>query len=447
MRAAKFRFLLLGTLSTVGLFISGFNQTNLKVPSPVEKPASKCTVELKIEGVIGPGILDYMETGLERAEARSCGSILMLVNTPGGNLQTTRMIVEKILNAPVPFLCLVAPSGGHAGSAGAIILQACHVSGALKATNIGAATPIMGTGQKLEEDLRNKIVNDTVSWVEGLAKRRNRSLKFAKDIITEAKAVEAEEALKLKAIDFVGDTVEEFLAFAKRQEVEMTEGKSAPVEVGEIDRIETGLRHKILDIIADPQFAYLLFMGSLALLYFELTHPGTIVPGVVGALGLVLSMISFHKLNIWWGGLVLMLLGMVFMIAEAFVPSFGALGIGGVVAFILGSVFLFDAETSGYTLPLSTILPTAIGVGLFMLGIAYLAFNAIKRDKSIGEAEIVGVVGEVVTLRDGDSRKGQVELLGEIWKFECESELRLGQRAKVESLDGLTVKVKPLKEE
>jgi len=170
-----------------------------------------CTLEIKIEGVIGPGTTDYIDRAINKAKKLECSSFLALINTPGGSLESTRIIVEKILNSDIPFLCLVAPQGGHAGSAGAIILQACHVNGALKATNLGAATPVAGSGQEIPKDLRNKLVNDTVSWLEGVTKLRGRNLEFSKKIVDEAKAVSSEEAYKLKAIDILSDDIKGFL--------------------------------------------------------------------------------------------------------------------------------------------------------------------------------------------------------------------------------------------
>ncbi|MES2769694.1 MAG: nodulation protein NfeD, partial [Bdellovibrionota bacterium] len=247
-----------------------------------------CTLEIKIEGVIGPGTTDYIDRAISKAKNLECSSFLALINTPGGSLESTRIIVEKILNSDIPFLCLVAPQGGHAGSAGAIILQACHVNGALMATNLGAATPVAGSGQEIPKDLRNKLINDTVSWLEGVTKLRGRNLEFSKKIVDEAKAVSSEEAFKLKAIDILSDDIKGFLEKAKGRKVSINQ-KDHVVVVGEIESYKQDSRFHILQIFSDPQIAYLLFMGSLALLYFEFTHPGTIAPGVIGAIGLVLS--------------------------------------------------------------------------------------------------------------------------------------------------------------
>ena len=280
-----------------------------------------CTLSVTIQEAITASTADYFERAQKKAESAGCSSIFVRMNTPGGSLQSTRLIVERILASPIPYLCLISPSGGHAGSAGAIILQACHVNGGLPATNIGAATPILGNGAEMPEDLRKKLINDTVSWLEGVTKIRNRSLEFSRDIVTEAKALASEEAHKLKALDILAPNEKEFLVQAHGKITQVGEKKDQAVEVGDLQEFSPDLRYKILNFVADPEFAYLLFMGSLALLYFEITHPGLIVPGVIGGISLVLSLIAFHKLDVAWGGLALILLGMAFMVLEIFVLS------------------------------------------------------------------------------------------------------------------------------
>jgi membrane-bound serine protease (ClpP class) len=402
---------------------------------------SVCTTQIHVEGIIGPATVDYLKRAEERTHELGCQSILMLINTPGGNLQSTRAIVERILNSDVPYLCLVSPAGAHAGSAGAIILLACHVAGALEATNIGAATPISGDGQDIPSDLRKKILNDTLSWVDGLMKLRERNLKFGKEIITDAKALSANEAEKIGAIDFVGKNVLDFLNFSRGRTVKMSDAKTLKVAVGEIKQILPDLRFRILDLLADPQLAYLLFMGSLALLYFEITHPGVVAPGVLGAIGLVLSLITLEKLDVQWGGLALLGMGLIFLIAEAFVPSFGALGIGGIVAFVVGSIFLFD-PSSGYTIPLQMILATASLFGGIMMFIAYMAFQTFKLKRHRGMDSFIGQTGEVTQVNTDNSTLGWIEIQGENWKVEADTEIKKGDLVQILKTQGLTLKVK-----
>lgn len=411
--------------------------------NPLEKESteSSCTLSIEIRDTVGPATFDYMERAHATALEKKCGSIMVRINTPGGSLQSTRKIVELIMGSEIPYLCVVHPTGGHAGSAGAIILQACHINGALEATNLGAASPISGSGQDMPEDLRKKIFEDTRSWVEGLAKYRGRSEKFAAEIIDEAKALDAEKALEEGAIDVVTTDLKQFLEFAKGKPVRVNSEETSPVVVGPVEVYEPDLRHDILQITSNPQWAYLLFMGSLGLLYFEMTHPGALLPGVVGMVGLIFSMMNFHLLDVQWGGVLLIALGMAFMFAEAFVPSFGALGLGGLASFVLGSIFLFD-EKSGYEIPLGLLISTSLVLFLVMAGITYLAVSATRRGSENREKE--KMEGQELTVREFDPEKKQGIgfLKGELWKIQSQDSLVENDRVRVTQVDGLTLKVK-----
>ena len=371
--------------------------------------------------------------------------MLVLINTPGGSLPATRKIVEAILASKVPVLCLVHPSGGHAGSAGAIIMQACHASGVMPATNIGAATPILATGQEISKDLRKKLINDTTSWMQGLTNLRGRSEKFGQEIITEAKAVSGEEAVKIKAVDFLVPGIAEFLDKCQGKVVKMSEDKTQTVQVGPIVEFNEDLRLKVLSLVADPETAYMMFMGSIGLLYFELTHPGMIVPGVVGGIGLVVSLIALQKLDVAWGGLLLLLLGLAFFIGEVFVPSFGALGVGGIVCFVMGSLFLFDSK-SGYHLPIEIIIATTVLIGGAVFGIAYLAWTTRSLKKqSGGDQDVSGELARVTVIKK-EGTSGCVQFRGEIWRFSSEKPVSTGQTVEVLEMKKLTLKVKPKEE-
>ena len=407
--------------------------------------AKDCTLQMTIGGdSIGVATLDYLERG-HKSAARKCSSILLLLNTPGGDLHTTRLIVEKILNSRIPYLCLIYPSGGHAGSAGAIIMQACHVAGGMESTNIGAATPIAGGGADLNEDLRKKIINDTVSWVESLAEKRKRNKKFGKEIITEAKSVSSKEAVRLGGIDFEAKSKEDFLKFAEKRQVDLL-NQEGVVQVGELKEFGPDFRYKVLDLFMDPQFAYMIFMGSIGLLWFEFTHPGTMVPGIVGAIGLLISLVSFHKLAVSWAGLVLMVLGLGFMIAETFVVSFGILAIGGIISFVLGGIFLFENNVFGYELPFySTILPVAVTVGMFMLILAVVLAKSRKVKKSYGEDQLVGKIATVMKVYN--KGKYRVSCEGAVWSATCDDKIFPGDEVKVVGVDGLLLKVAYNKED
>ncbi len=403
--------------------------------------STTCTLAVTINDAISASTSDYLARAEKRAVEQGCDSILVRMNTPGGSLQSTRLIVEKILSSPIPYMCLITPSGGHAGSAGAIILQACHVNGGVTATNIGAATPILGTGEKTPEDLRKKLINDTVSWMEGVTRLRGRSLKFSEEIITEAKALSSEQAHQEKALDILATSEMDFLQQAGGRKTLVGERKEATVAVGDLKEFQPDMRYRVLSFVADPEFAYMLFMGSLGLLYVEITHPGMIVPGVIGGIGLVLSMVAFHKLEVLWGGLALILLGVGFLIAEIFVASFGILGIGGLVAIFFGSLFLFDTQATGYSLPLSLILSVMAVIGTIFLGVGYVAIKAIRHKSSDNDSDLQSSQGRVVTVNE-TGHQGQVEIIGETWQFVSEDSLQKGDTVYVTARQGLTLNVK-----
>lgn len=409
--------------------------------SPLLFAAEPCTVQVDVQGVIGPATVDLLKRVQSFAEREGCQSILLTINTPGGALESTRTAVEMILNSKVPYLCLVSPSGGHAGSAGAIILQACHVNGAIHGTNLGAATPV-AMGADLPKDLRQKILNDTRSWLDSLTRLRGRSEKFGQDIILDAKSVTAEEALRLKAIDFAGDSTVDFLKFAKDRKVKLAENKEAVVQTGEIKNFPLDTRYKVVSIATDPEFAYMLLIGSLGLLYFEVTHPGTVIPGVAGAVGLIIAMVAMNKLDVEWGGLILIFLGMGMLIAEIFLPTFGVIGVGGIVALLLGSIFLFDpVKTGGYRLPLGLIIPTVLFFGVFFAVVSVLVYRTRRVKKRGGYDDLLGLEAKVVRVDGGSPHSGFIELRGETWKFESESELKMNELVKVTGYRGLVLHV------
>jgi membrane-bound serine protease (ClpP class) len=420
-------------MKLVAIFLSVFIFTDLA--------QADCTLAVTINGAISASTSDYFERAEKRAIEKKCSSLFVRMNTPGGHLQSTRIIVERILASPIPYLCLITPSGGHAGSAGAIILQACHVNGGVTATNIGAATPISGTGEKVPDDLRKKLINDTVSWLEGVTKLRGRNLDFSKEIITEAKSLSSEAAHKENALDILATNEADFLAKAKDRQVILQDKAATAVVVGDLVEFAPDLRHKVLDFIADPEFAYLLFMGSLGLLYVEITHPGMIAPGVIGGMGLVLSMVAFHKLDVAWGGLALILLGIVFLVLEIFVPSFGILGLGGVVSVFVGSLFLFDRETSGYSLSLPLIFSVVGTLAVFCLALGYLALKTIRHKSSDADTDLLNSIGTVI-ISEANGHAGQIRIMGEFWKFVSEDSLVIGDSVQVTARQGLTLNIK-----
>ena len=403
-----------------------------------------CTVELKVEGTIGAATLDNLDRAIRRVRDENCSSLLLLINTPGGVLLSTRKIVDRILNVEFPILCFIYPAGAHAGSAGAIIMQACHVNGGLDTTNIGAATPITMGGKDTQKDLRKKLINDATSWLDSLTKLRKRSQKFGREIITEAKALSAEEAAKEKALDFVGKTKWEFLQFAEGREVTVRDGLEAVVKVGDIKPMSLGFRHKLISLITEPEIVYILFSGSLLLLYFEITHPGLGAPGILGTMGLIISFVGMHKLDFSIGGFILIILSIFLFLAEIFITGFGIFGAAGVVSFLLGSFMLFDpAKTGGVDIPMNVIISTTLIFSLIVAALTYMAWSSIrlKKHKEVNKDFLnPNEVFEVVKVFK-DKQSGQILASGEFWRFESKNPVKVGDKVKVLCYKGLTAQV------
>lgn len=401
---------------------------------------ANCTVAVTIHDSIGAATYDILERASEKAKQNNCTAIFVRINTPGGHLQSTRLITEHILASEYPFLCLISPAGGHAGSAGAIILQACHVSGGLTATNLGAATPVAGGGQEIPEDLRNKLINDTVSWLEGMTELRGRNKEFSRKIITEGKAVTTEEAVRMKALDIAASTEEEFLEKANGRKYldEQRNSKTVSVEQPLIE-MPKDMRYKVLQFISEPEWAYMFFLGALLLLYAEFSNPGLFVPGVTGAILLILALISFHKLEANYGGLALMVLGLLFWIAELFIASKGVLGIAGTLSFLLGSFLLFDPETTGgVVVPMRLIIMAGVVFGGASAAITYLAARSLRSPKHDYDEQMRETSLRILEVQPG-GLAGRVEVLGEIWNFESAEPITQSDQIEIKERKNLKV--------
>jgi len=418
-------------------------------------------IQLTIEDVIGPATDDYIERALETAAQGQAELVLIRMDTPGGLDTAMRGIIKNITNSPVPVATFVAPTGARAASAGTYILYASHIAAMAPGTNLGAATPVQiggiptpgkdGEGKEKKDkppapdtsDAKtNKVINDAVAYIRGLAELHGRNQEWAEKAVREAASLQASEALKLNVIDLIADSIPDLLKQLDGREVVVLGQKRTLHTSGmPLEQIEPDWRSRLLSVITNPNIAYILMLIGIYGLIFEFSNPGAIVPGTIGAIALLLALYSFQLLPINYAGVALIMLGVALMVGEAFQPSFGMLGIGGTIAFVIGSIILMDTDTPGFGIDISIIITfaaTSVLVFIFVIG---MAIKARRRPVVSGMEELLG--GEAIVDDDFD-HAGTVMIHSEHWSAISEQPLRKGQSVKVTGVKGLTLHVTPL---
>ncbi|MEN8257539.1 MAG: nodulation protein NfeD [Thermodesulfobacteriota bacterium] len=438
------------------------SQIILFYPAICQANQSKTALRLEIKGAIGPAVAEYIKDGLAKAADEQAALVILQMDTPGGLDTSMRQIIKGILASKVPVVCYVAPAGSRAASAGTYILYASHVAAMAPATNLGAATPIRIGGipglpdkpkpleeQKDEETapppdaLERKMINDAEAYIKALAHRHGRNAQWAARAVREAVSLTAEEALAEGVIDLVATNLKDLLSQLDQREVILESGKMILATSNlTIKTFEADWRIRLLTVITDPNIAYLLMLIGIYGLIFELTHPGFILPGVAGAIALLLALYTFQILPINYAGLALIILGIVFMIAEAFVPSFGALGFGGLIAFVAGSVILMDDE--GLRISLALIAATAMTSAAFLLLLVGKVYTMSRKKVVCGPEELLGSIGEAMTDFEG---KGRIWIHGESWQAQTSTPIRKNQQVRVTGQHGLELTVEILEEE
>lgn len=410
--------------------------------------ATPLVLQIDVVGSINPAVSDFLERGLREARARGAAALVVRLDTPGGLLDSTRSIVTKLLAAEVPVLIWVGPGGARAASAGMFITLAGHVAAMAPGTNIGAATPISSQGKDVEaeggENLGRKVMEDTRAFARSIAEVRGRPSGWMEQAVTAAVSATADEALALGIIDLLVPDVPALLAAAEGRTVRLGDREAVLALAGaRVEAIDMGFGQQLMHWLAHPNVAYLLMLLGTVGIYLELTNPGAFVPGTLGAIALLLSFMSMQVLPFRAGGLALIALGVGLLIAEAFLPSFGILGIGGLAAFIIGSLVLFDTPASDLTLDPWLIGGSGIVFAAAMLLIGGLVLRAARRRPATGRSGLIGQQGRSLTPLEP---RGRVFVHGEIWQARlagggaCPADAEV----RVVAVEGLQLTVEPL---
>lgn len=396
-------------------------------------------VKAKLAGPISPASAQFCLRAIEAAENRQAAAAVILLNTPGGLDESMRQLVQGILNAKVPVIVYVAPSGARAASAGLMVTLAAHIAAMAPGTNIGAAHPVQGGGKDIEGKMALKVTNDMVAYVRSLAERRGRNADWAEQAVRQAASLPAVDAAAEGVVDLVAPSLEAVLDWADGRKISMAEGNLVMATKGaEITEIEPSFRDRVLGAIADPNLAYILLMIGLLAVFFELSHPGAILPGVVGAISLILAFFALQTLSVSLAGLLLIICAAAFFLLEIKVASYGLLSIAGIGCLFLGSIMLFGPD-SGYRLAWSTLLPTVIAVSAFFIGIVILAIRAQTSRKRTGLEGLIGDQAEVVAWA---GTRGKVFTHGELWQAESAEELSKGEKVEITKVEGLRLTVR-----
>jgi membrane-bound serine protease (ClpP class) len=386
---------------------------------------------IELEGTINPGTAQFVIKGLKRAEVSEYRLVIIRLDTPGGLDSSMRSIVKAILNSSVPVVVYVAPRGARAASAGVMITVAAHIAAMAPQTNIGAAHPVSADGKEINKTMSEKVVNDMVAYVRSIAKDRGRNQEWVEKAIRESVSITADVAVKKKVVDLVARDIGDLLALLDGREIALNKGKVTLETKGlKLVYVTPGWRDRVLNTISNPNIAYILMMIGMAGLYFELSHPGAILPGVIGAISLILAFFAFQTLPVNYAGLLLIALAIIFFIAEIKVSSYGLLSVAGLISLILGSVMLFE----NIRVSLNLMMPTIVLIGGFFIVIAFLAFRAYKGKPTSG---MEGLIGKTGVVEEKIDPVGLIFAHGEYWKATSTEVAEQGEKVRIIGSKGL----------
>jgi membrane-bound serine protease (ClpP class) len=411
-----------------------------KIPEEKEDAVQKTVMVITVDGVINPVASEFIGKSIKRANEMDAEAIVIELDTPGGLDTSMRDIIKAMLASKVPVVVFVSPGGARAASAGAFITIAAHVAAMAPQTNIGAAHPV-SVGEKMDKTMADKATNDAAAYIKSLAEKRGRNSKWAEDAVRKSISSTEEEALKENVIDLVSANINSLLDDLDGREVEAAGFKRVlNTKDAGVVREEMGLRHRILDLISNPNIAYMLMLLGFYGLFFELTNPGAIFPGVFGSICLILAFYAFQTLPVNYAGLLLIILGVVLFILETQIASYGVLVIGGIIAMVMGSIMLFETGAPFFKLSLSVIITSVLVTALFFTVVLGLILKAHKKRPATGHEGLVGLEGTAKS--DINENEGAISLHGEVWSAYSEEPIVKGEKVVVDSVSGLKVKVR-----
>ena len=411
------------------------------VPVPVRAEEVRLVT---YDGPITPVAAEFIIQGIEAAENEGAAAVVIQLDTPGGLDTSMRDIIKAQLAAKVPVIVYVAPSGSRAASAGAFITLAAHVAAMAPGTNIGSASPVQMGGGDMDSTMVHKVTNDAAAYIASIAADKNRNEEIARSFVTEALNLTAAEALEKGVIEIIAIDLSALLDSLQGRSV-ILDGEEIVLETAGAAFVQRKMssRQKVLKALANPNLAYILMMLGIYGLFFELSNPGSLVPGILGGICLLLALFAFQALPVDYTGIALILLGVIMLILEIKVPSFGALSIGGVTALVFGSLMIFDSPQEWARLSLRVLIPTVIVFAGFFLLCVWLVVRAQKRPVTTGLGALVGETGRLVQGIENPAETGKVVCHGEIWDARADLPLAIDSRVSVVAVEGRVVKVIP----
>jgi len=411
----------------------------LILPSLAEQAGRPLCYRARFEGAIGPISAKYLTESIRQAEDSGAECLIIELDTPGGLDESMREIIKVILSSEVPIVVFVSPKGSRAASAGAFITLAAHVAAMAPSTNIGAAHPVAFGGGKIDSTMGEKVANDAAAYIRTIAEKRGRNADWAEQAVRQSVSLTETQALEEKVVDLIAPSFLALMDSLDGRKVQMPSGeRTLSTKNAEVQDIPMGIRYRLLLAVSNPNIAYFLLMIGMLGLYFEFSHPGAILPGVVGAICLILFLFSLQTLSLNVAGLLLIILATVLFIVDIKAPTHGVLTTGGIISMILGSVMLFNAPEPALRVSWGAIIPTVLVIAAFFIFVLAKGLRAQTRKPTTGKPGMVGEIGEART-RIG--AEGTVFVSGEHWRAASDSPIEAGEKVRVLSVDRLVLKV------